>query len=131
MSYEESELLSLLTKQEIDTLFLRANSYLCQVKFLLEEKEQLQKENEQLKNNINKLQKELNEENFQCSKYAIEINDLKENNKQLKDNWNKLKEYIKKEGFEINTREYGSLDVIDKYAIIEKIQELEKSDNNE
>ncbi len=46
-------------------------------------------------------------------------------NKQLKDNWNKLKEFIKKEGFEINTREYGSLDVVDKYAIIEKMQELE------
>lgn len=90
MSYEESELLSLLTKQEIDKLFLRANSYLCQVKFLLEEKEQLQQESEQ-----------------------------------LKDNWIKLKEYIKKEGFEINTREYGSLDVIDKYEIIEKMRELE------
>ena len=47
-------------------------------------------------------------------------------NKQLKDNWNKLKEFIKKEGFEINTREYGSLDVVDKYAIIEKMQKLEK-----
>lgn len=57
----------------------------------------LQQENQQLKNNINKLQKELNEENFQCSKYAIKINDLKENNKQLKDNWNKLKEYIEKD----------------------------------
>lgn len=84
----------------------------------------LQQENRQLQNNINKLQKELNEENFQCSRYAIKINDLKEN-KQLKDNWKKLKEYIKEEGFEINTREYGSLEVIDKYAIIEKMRELE------
>lgn len=52
MSYEESELLSLLTKQEIDRLFLRANSYLCQVKFLLEEKEQLQQKSEQLKEQL-------------------------------------------------------------------------------
>lgn len=42
-------------------------------------------ENQQLKNNINKLQKELNEENLQCSKYSIEFNNLKEKNKQLKE----------------------------------------------
>lgn len=48
-------------------------------------------ENEILKEDIKKLQKELNEENLQCSKNAIEINDLKENNKELKDNWTKLK----------------------------------------
>ena len=52
-------------------------------------------------------------------------------NKQLKDNWNKLKEYIKEEGFEVNTREYGSLDVIDKNVILEKMQELEKGDSND
>lgn len=48
-------------------------------------------DNRQLKNDINKLQKELNEENLQCSKYSIEFNNLKEKNKELKDNWNKLK----------------------------------------
>lgn len=53
------------------------------------------------------------------------IDELLQENKQLKDNWVELKEFIKKEGFEINTREYGSLDVIDKYAIIEKMRELE------
>lgn len=37
----------------------------------------LKKENKQLKNDINKLQKELNEENLQCSKYSIEFNNLK------------------------------------------------------
>lgn len=52
----------------------------------------LEKENKQQKNNINQMndsvnksQKELNEENLQCSKYAIEINDLKEKSKQLKE----------------------------------------------
>ena len=34
-------------------------------------------ENQELKNSINALQKELNEENFQCSKYAIENQELK------------------------------------------------------
>lgn len=51
----------------------------------------LQQENQQLKNDINKLQKELNEENLQCSKYSIEFNDLKEKNKQLKEVINKAK----------------------------------------
>lgn len=50
----------------------------------------------------------------------------------LKDNWNKLRELILEEGFEINTREYGSLNVIDKNVIFEKMQELEQgSDSNE
>ena len=39
--------------------------------------EKLQQENQELKNNVNALQKELNEENFQCSKYAIENQELK------------------------------------------------------
>lgn len=84
-------------------------------------------ENQQLKNDINKLQKELNEENLQCSKYSIEFNDLKEKNKQLKDNWNKLKKYIKTEIPEdvfIDTEWFVS--------ILDKMQELEQgSDSNE
>ena len=55
---------------------------------------QLQQENQQLKNDINKLQKELNEENLQCSKYSIEFNDLKEKNKQLKDKLSKIETLI-------------------------------------
>ena len=55
MSYEESKLMSLLKKQDIDSLFLEATNYLCQTKSLFEEKEQLQQENEQLKDNWNKL----------------------------------------------------------------------------
>lgn len=57
--------------------------------------------------------------------------DKERENQQLKDNWNRLREFILEEGFEINTREYGSLDVIDKNVILEKIQELQGSDSNE
>lgn len=38
----------------------------------------LKEENQELKNSLERYQKELNEENLLCSKYAIEINDLKE-----------------------------------------------------
>ena len=58
MSYEKSKLLSLLKKQDINSLFLEATNYLCQTKSLFEEKEQLQQENEQLKDNWNKLAKQ-------------------------------------------------------------------------
>lgn len=47
--------------------------------------EKLQQENQELKNNVNVLQKELNEENLQCSKYAIENQELK---KQLEEKEN-------------------------------------------
>lgn len=40
-------------------------------------------ENQELKNSINALQKELNEENFQCSKYAIENQELKKQLEQM------------------------------------------------
>lgn len=85
---------------------------------------QLQQENQQLKNDINKLQKELNEENLQCSKYSIEFNDLKEKNKQLRDNWNKLKKYID----EANKDLYWTNNYDDILCVM---QELEQgSDNN-
>ena len=38
--------------------------------------EHKKQENQELKNSINALQKELNEENLQCSKYAIENQEL-------------------------------------------------------
>ena len=69
----------------------------------------LQQENQQLKNDINKLQKELNEENLQCSKYSIEFNDLQEENKQLKDNSNKLKKFLvekQKQGISVISADY-------------------------
>lgn len=42
------------------------------------EEDDLLKENQELKNSLERYQKSLNEENLLCSKYAIEINDLKE-----------------------------------------------------
>lgn len=39
---------------------------------------ELKEENQELRNSLERYQKELNEENLLCSKYAIEINDLKE-----------------------------------------------------
>lgn len=87
------------------------------------EKQLLKKENNQLKNDINKLQKELNEENLQCSKYSIEFNDLKEENQQLKDNWNELKKLF--------NQKYYNGERIDIKDILDKMQELEKgSDSN-
>lgn len=98
---------------------------------LLNAYESLRQENEQLKNNINKLQKELNEENFQCSRYAIKINDLKENNKQLKDNWIKLKEWVNKHyDYYTNQNDYigGRLCFID---MKNKMRELEIEKEND
>lgn len=48
--------------------------------------EDLYQENQELKNNVNVLQKELNEENLQCSKYAIKINELIDEVNKLKEN---------------------------------------------
>lgn len=121
MSYEESELLSLLTKQEIDRLFLRANSYLCQVKFLLEEKEQLQQESEQLKEQL--LVAQTNEETFRLEMEDITktlgldentlFDDVKVCVKSLKDNWNKLKEQINNSGKVFRNRCYDLVCDID------------------
>lgn len=68
MSYEKSKLLSLLKKQDINSLFLEATNYLCQTKSLFEEKEQLQQENEQLKDDWNKLKE------FVLKKQAVLFN---------------------------------------------------------
>lgn len=121
---------------------------------LVNDYEKLQQENEQLKDRWNKL-KELfdiqkgSEEcealqwlEFQTTNYKndsiilnfyrilynfiLKLQSENKKIKKLKNNWEKLKEYIKEEGFEINTREYGSFDVISKDVIIEKIQELEQ-----
>lgn len=72
-----------------------------------------------------------NKKQTQIYKNSKEVSKLQKENKQLNDNWKKIKEYIKQEGFEINTIEYGSIDVIDKYAIIEKMQELERGVSDE
>ena len=80
---------------------------------------ELQQENKILKENAENNDKVVDKVNWENML-------LKKENKQLKDNWNKLRELILEEGFEINTREYGSLDVIDKNVILEKMQELEQ-----
>lgn len=106
---------------------------------LLKAYEKLQKENKQLKEQL--LATQTNEETFRLEIEDITktlgldedtiFDDVKEYARNLKDNWDKLREFILEEGFEINTKEYGSLDVIDKNVILEKIRELEGSDSNE
>lgn len=46
---------------------------------------ELQQENQELRNSLEQYQKQLNEENLQCTKYAIEINDLKEKLEEYKE----------------------------------------------
>ncbi len=114
MSYEESKLLSLLKKQDIDSLFLEATNYLCQTKSLFEEKKQLQQENEQLKERIEYLERSNNRREDTILEQRQEISNLEDTycdrtdcssrikdskkhdslkqkyDKQV-DNWNKLK----------------------------------------
>ena len=82
MSYEESKLLSLLKKQDIDSLFLEATNYLCQTKSLFEEKKQLQQKNEQQKEIIDRAKKfiyeNVYEEDNGCGDYWWEIADKDE-----------------------------------------------------
>ena len=89
MSYEESKLLSLLKKQDIDSLFLEATNYLCQTKSLFEEKKQLQQENEQQKEIIDRARKYINENTYKedngCGGYWWEIADKDELLKILED----------------------------------------------
>lgn len=100
---------------------------------LLHAYEKIKKENKQLKDELkNKPDNQITLQDDKGNKFIliqterIDIQvELNKTIEKLFNNWNKLKEYIKKEGFEINTREYGSIDVIDKYAIIEKMRELE------
>lgn len=54
--------------------------------------EDLYQENQELKNNVNALQKELNEENLQCSKYAIENQELKKQLEEKENNACNLKD---------------------------------------
>lgn len=52
---------------------------------------QLQQENQQQKNRINSLQRELNDENLKCSKYAIDIQELKIQISAREEEYKKLK----------------------------------------
>lgn len=57
-------------------------------------------------------------------------NELQQENKQLKDNWDKLKEYCQDNSFMQNTKDYGTLTVIDADELAIQMQELENGDNN-
>ena len=129
MSYEESKLLSLLKKQDIDSLFQEATNYLCQTKSLFEEKEQLQQENERLKM-INKEYERLNKEKYR----GFKIIDVQEYDryellsyKNYKDNWNKLKDYIVKEYYMYLPLEASAKSIT---ILIDKMQELEQGSDS-
>jgi hypothetical protein len=83
---------------------------------------------------INKLQKELNEENLQCSKYVIEINDLQEKYDKQVDNWNMLKEHLTNRynnGTESISYRQVFIEIKEMMQVLEIQQELEGSDSNE
>ena len=67
--------------------------------------------------------------------FEIQYWELQQENEQLKDNWNKLKEYCKENtlcyevGDDENTKLIGSK--IHGLNVLDKMQELEKSDSNE
>ena len=68
---------------------------------------------------------------IQTSLTAVEIASLQQENKQLKDNWNKLKEYCQDNSFMQNTREYGTLTVVDADELAIYMEELESGDSND
>ena len=61
----------------------------------------------------------------------LKIDKLQQENNQLKDNWNKLKEYCQNNSFMQNTREYGTLTVVDADELAIYMEELESGDSNE
>lgn len=131
MNYEESKLFSLLKKQDIDSLFLEATNYLCQTKFLFEEKEQLQQENQQLQERMKYLERSNNRREDTIIEQRQEISDLE-------DNWDELKEdliKIRQLTFtKYNKNEWANClsfngDIL---PLIKKMQEIEQgSDSNE
>ena len=76
-----------------------------------------------------------NGKDIQIEFYEQLIEQLQQENKQLKDNWIKLKEYCKENtlcyevGDDENTKLIGSK--IHGLNVLDKMQELEKSDSNE
>ena len=92
--------------------------------------ENLQQENQQLKNDINKLQKELNEENLQCSKYTIEINDLKEKNQRLKEDIKNIIKILEKNCDELEATE-EEFDSLDRWQGLQTVELEQGSDSND
>ena len=82
-----------------------------------------------------KLQQENKKLNGAIQTYDILLKSNVEENKKLKDNWNKLKEYCKENtlcyevGDDENTKLIGSK--IHGLNVLDKMQELERSDSNE
>ena len=89
---------------------------------------QLQQENKVLRENAENNDRVVDKANWENQL-------LKKENKQLKDNWNKLKEYCKENtlcyevGDDENTKLIGSK--IHGLNVLDKMQELERSDSNE
>lgn len=89
--------------------------------------EQLQQENQELKNDINKLQKELNEENLQ---YTIEINDLKEKNQRLKEDIKNIIKILEKNCDELEATE-EEFDSLDRWQGLQVVELEQGSDSND
>lgn len=82
------------------------------------------------------------EEWFNCNDFEYSdryIKQLQQENEQLKDNWNKLREYIKETKLKEFEKSYGKrfgktftqAEIIVCNMILDKMQELERSDINE
>lgn len=95
---------------------------------LLNDNDKLKKENQQLKNVIEEYER-LNKENGR----GFKITSIKQYNIdeliRYKDNWNKLREWIVYNKHNENTDQHYL--VVDYGTLLGKMQELEKSDNNE
>ena len=90
------------------------------------------------KNDMKRGVKMAREDGIYAMRFASQqmlIDKLQQENKQLKDNWDKLKEYCKENtlcyevGDDENTKLIGSK--IHGLNVLDKMQELEKSDSNE
>lgn len=71
------------------------------------------------------------EEWFNCNDFEYSdkyIEQLQQENKQLKDNWNKLKDFIVREYYMYLPLEASVRSIT---ILIDKMQELERNDNNE
>lgn len=105
-------------------------------KKLQDKYKQLQQKNKQLKERYSKL-----EEKYFANVPCCNENDcdLYRDYMKLKDNWNKLKEYIRETKFKEFEKSYGKrygktftqAEIIVCNMILDKMQELERSDSNE
>lgn len=111
---------------ENDAMLGRINDSIYATKFYVMQKriDELQKENQQLKDKINYLERNNNRREDTILEQRQRISDLE-------NNWNKLKEWVNKHyNYYMNNEDYigGRLCFTD---IKNKMQEMEKSDSNE